>query len=78
MINKISINDIDYLLDPSKIKQYPYKNREDAKILNVHDKRIVTFKSLIEFIPKNTTLVFNQSTVQRSRILMNISNLIKF
>ena len=73
MINKISINDIDYLLDPSKIKQYPYKNREDAKILNVHDKRIVTFKSLIEFIPKNTTLVFNQSTVQRSRILMNIA-----
>ena len=72
MKNKISINDIDYFLDPSKIKQYPYKNREDAKILNVHDKRITTFQSLIEFIPKNTTLVFNQSTVQKSRILMKI------
>ena len=72
MKNNISINDIDYFLDPSKIKQYPYKNREDAKILNVHDKRITTFKSLIEFIPKNTTLVFNQSTVQKSRILMKI------
>ena len=72
MKNKISINDIDYFLDPTKIKQYPYKNREDAKILNVHDKRIITFKSLNEFIPKNTTLVFNQSTVQKSRILMKI------
>ena len=72
MSNNISIDDIDYDLDSSKIQQFPYKNREDAKILNVHNKRIISFNSLIKFIPKNVTLVFNSSTVQKSRIDMKI------
>jgi len=70
--NKLSIDDIDYELDPNKIKQFPYKNREDAKILNVHNKQIISFNSLIKFLPKNATLVFNSSTVQKVRLDMKI------
>ncbi len=72
MSNKLSIDDIDYELDSNKIKQFPYKNREDAKILNVHNKQIISFNSLIKFLPKNATLVFNSSTVQKVRLDMKI------
>lgn len=67
MKNKLTIEDLNYDLPTKAIKQYPYKFREAAKILDVRTKKIHTFSNILRILPVNSTLVFNQSTVQKAR-----------
>ena len=68
MTNKIKTSSLDYPLSNINIKQVPYSNRANAKLLDVHSKRIIKFKEIQTFIPSNSTLVINTSTVHKVRI----------
>lgn len=68
MINKIKTSKLDYKLPKRSIKQNPYKIRDQSKILNAHTKEIIKFSNLLHFIPHNSTLVINTTSVQKVRI----------
>ena len=68
MTNKIKTNKLDYELPKQSIRQVPYSRRDLSKILNVHTKEITTFRNLRKFIPENSTLIINTTSVQKVKI----------
>ena len=62
----------DYQLPDELIASYPLPNKTDAKLLvyNRADKSIThtTFKSILEFIPQDTNIFFNDTKVIKARI----------
>ena len=66
----ININDYTYNLPQAKIAADPLKHRDDSKLL-VYQKGGIThtgFKSLIDFLPTNAFLFFNDTKVIPARI----------
>ena len=62
----------DYELPKELIASYPLKNKTDAKLLvyNTTNKTIIhtTFKHIIDYIPENTNIFFNDTKVIKARI----------
>ena len=69
MINKINSNELDYDLPSKNIKQIPYLERDQSLILNAHNNNIIKFANIIDFLPIETTLILNKSSVQKVRVL---------
>lgn len=66
----ISIIDYTYDLPQEKIADYPLANRDDAKLL-VYNNRVITesiFKNITEFLPEESTLIFNNTRVVQARL----------
>ena len=74
---KIDLNQFTYDLPQEKIAKYPLTNRSDSKLL-VYKQGIVehhTFRHLIDQLPKNTLLCFNNTRVIPARLLFQKSTL---
>ncbi len=66
----ILIQSFDYPLPESKIAQFPLANRHDSKLLVYKEGAIVhdSFRNLVDFLPENSLLVFNNTKVIPARI----------
>jgi len=66
----ILIQAFDYHLPESKIAQFPLANRHDSKLLVYEEGSIVhdSFRNLVDFLPENSLLVFNNTKVIPARI----------
>lgn len=71
----ISIDDFNYNLPESFIAKFPLSQRDDSALLVYKNKQISkeAFKSLNDFLPENSYLIFNDSKVIHARILFKLS-----
>ena len=70
---KLNLIDFDYHLPNERIAYTPCQNRADSKLL-VWDKQIIAdsqYQNITDFVPTNSTLVFNNSKVIAARILFD-------
>ena len=69
--NLPDINEYDYFLEENKIAFFPTKNRGESKLLLAYSEpfSITQFDQLINHIPKNSVLIFNETKVIPARIL---------
>jgi S-adenosylmethionine:tRNA ribosyltransferase-isomerase len=67
----IDINDYDYELPSDRIAQYPVEERDMSKLLIYKDDKITKdiFRNIVEYLPSDSLLVFNNTRVIRARIL---------
>ncbi len=67
----LSIADFAYNLPPEKIARYPLAHRDSSKLLVYKSGRITTstYKSIDEFLPEATLLIFNNTKVIEARLL---------
>ncbi len=70
-IPQISIDDFDYCLPDEKIAKFPLEIRDQSKLLvwengNIRDDN---FYNLVDYIPDDSLLVFNNTKVIRARII---------
>lgn len=67
----ISIKDFTYTLPEESIAHFPLEKRDESKLLVYQNKTIThsTFKSLVDFLPDNSTLFFNNTRVIQARLL---------
>ncbi len=61
-------SNFDYYLPSKSIKQKPYKNPLNSKLLIAETKKIIKFKNLRMNIKKNSVFVLNKSKVEKVRI----------
>jgi S-adenosylmethionine:tRNA ribosyltransferase-isomerase len=68
---KIRIEDYTYELPDEKIARFPLENRDESKLLIYNDGNISesVFKNIVDFIPENSLLVFNDTKVIQARIV---------
>lgn len=68
---KIRIEDFTYDLPDERIARFPLEKRDESKLLLYRDGSISRdiFKNVIDHIPDNSVLVFNDSKVIQARIL---------
>jgi len=68
-VKDISIKDYTYTLPPEKIARYPLKKRDDCKLLLYRKGKIeeTRFDHLVQFLPENAFLVFNNTKVIPAR-----------
>lgn len=66
----ININNFTYNLPSDKIAAYPLGNRDESKLLVYQQGKIhhAAFKSLVDFLPDNSFLFFNDTKVIPARI----------
>ena len=67
---KLDVNDYAYNLPPERIAQYPLPQRDESKLLvydqgNIHHEK---FADLVNFLPLNTSLFFNETKVIPARL----------
>ena len=70
---KLNLIDFDYDLPNERIAYTPSQNRADSKLL-VWDKQIIAdsqYQNITNYIPSNSTLLFNNSKVIAARILFD-------
>jgi len=70
---KLNLIDFDYALPNERIAYTPCQNRADSKLL-VWDKQIIAnsqYQNITDFIPAQSTLLFNNSKVIAARILFD-------
>jgi len=70
---KLNLIDFDYALPNERIAYTPCQNRTDSKLL-VWDKQIIAnsqYQNITDFIPAQSTLLFNNSKVIAARILFD-------
>ncbi len=68
---EIRISDFSYNLPDEKIAKYPLQNRDDSKIL-IFKNRVISeskFSNLVELLPQNSLMIFNNSKVVPARLL---------
>ncbi len=68
--SQLQIKDFTYELPIEKIANYPLQNRDESKLL-VYDKNNITttnFKNLVDYLPENCTLIFNNTKVIQARL----------
>lgn len=73
MAREIKIEDYSYNLPEEKIAKAPLKQRSESKLL-VYNKGLITdsgFKDIVQYLPPECTLVFNNTKVISARILFN-------
>ncbi|MFA5850836.1 MAG: S-adenosylmethionine:tRNA ribosyltransferase-isomerase [Bacteroidales bacterium] len=68
---EIRINDFSYNLPDEKIAKYPLQNRDDSKILIFKNREISEskFSNLVELLPEDSLMIFNNSKVVPARLL---------
>lgn len=66
----INLEDYNYSLPQDSIAQYPLTRRDDSKLLVYSDQQIrhEKFKNLGDYLPPNTTLIFNNTRVIPARL----------
>ena len=69
-VKDISIEGYDYPLPDERIAKYPLAERDASKLLVLKDNEIKEsqFKSIGEFLPQDTLLIFNETKVIRARL----------
>ncbi|MDR2511555.1 MAG: tRNA preQ1(34) S-adenosylmethionine ribosyltransferase-isomerase QueA [Bacteroidales bacterium] len=72
----IKISDFDYLLPEEKIAFYPLPERDMSKLLMYQNGEIRQdiFRHIIDYLPKNSLLVFNETKVVHARIVFFTEN----
>lgn len=72
---KIKISDYTYNLPENRIAKYPLEKRDDSKILIFKNSLITEnkFSNLIELLPKDSIMVFNNTKVVPARLLFRKS-----
>jgi S-adenosylmethionine:tRNA ribosyltransferase-isomerase len=72
----IKISDFDYLLPEKKIAFYPLPERDMSKLLMYQNGKISQdiFRNIIDYLPKNALLVFNETKVVHARIVFYTEN----
>jgi S-adenosylmethionine:tRNA ribosyltransferase-isomerase len=70
-IKNIKIDNYDYPLPDDRIAQFPVPERDMSKLLILKNDRISEdiFRSIDEYVPSDSLLVFNNSKVIRARLL---------
>ncbi len=70
MISPLNIQDYRYDLPEHRIAKFPLEKRELSKLLRYKDHEISDhcFKNVIELLPANSTLVFNNTRVVQARM----------
>ncbi len=71
----IDMSDYDYPLPEERIAKYPLANRTDSKLLHFKNGEITErrFTDIVELLPSDSLLVFNNTKVIRARIIMHKS-----
>ncbi len=66
----IAISDYTYELPEERIAKYPLNNRDESKLLTYKNKQINerVFANIIDELPQNATLAFNNTKVIRARL----------
>lgn len=66
----IKITDFTYDLPDGRIAKYPLKERDNSKLLVAKNGTIQssTFKNIVDFLPENSQLVFNNTRVIHARL----------
>ena len=75
LVDKLNLEDYNYSLQKKNIALYPTKKRENSNLL-VYKSKIITetlFNNIINYIPKDSTIFFNDTKVIKSRFLFNKS-----
>lgn len=70
---KIQIQDYNYHLPEEKIAKYPVEKRDTSKLLVFNNETITDtqFNSCIKFLPKESTIIFNNTRVIQARLIFN-------
>lgn len=73
MQRHIDINDFDYPLPDERIAKFPLAERSDSQLLIYRNGEIAKshFRSLAEYLPTGSMLVFNNTRVIRARLIMH-------
>src|SRR3990170_7941428 len=68
---KLDVNDYSYNLPNERIAQYPLVQRDQSKLLVYNKGRIrhKKFTNLVDFLPADATLFFNETKVIPARLL---------
>lgn len=68
---EINLADYIYELPDERIAKYPLENRDQSKLLHYHQGQIAhrQFKDIVDLIPANTTLCFNNTKVIPARMI---------
>ena len=71
-----NLNNYDYELEKKYISSFPVKKRVDSKLLVYKNKEIIdsNFKQISNYLPKNSTLFFNDSKVINGRLYFKNKN----
>tara|TARA_B100001094_G_scaffold169526_1_gene163966 strand:- start:1381 stop:2523 length:1143 start_codon:yes stop_codon:yes gene_type:complete len=74
-VDKMNLEDYSYLLQKKNIALYPSKKRENSKLLVYKSKKITDtlFNKIINYIPRGSTIFFNDTKVIKCRFLFNKS-----
>jgi len=69
----LNLEDYNYILPKKNIALYPANKRENSKLLVYNPKEIINteFKNIDNYIPKNSTIYFNDTRVINSRFLFH-------
>ncbi|MEJ7676661.1 MAG: S-adenosylmethionine:tRNA ribosyltransferase-isomerase [Segetibacter sp.] len=67
----LSISDFTYNLPSDRIAKYPLEERDASKLLVFKNEEITAsvYRSIDEFLPNETLLVFNNTKVVEARLL---------
>ncbi|MFA8450825.1 MAG: S-adenosylmethionine:tRNA ribosyltransferase-isomerase [Bacteroidales bacterium] len=67
---KIEISNYNYDLPDERIAKYPLKERDSSKLLVYKEGKIrpSNFKHIVDFLPENSLLVYNETKVVQARI----------
>ena len=76
LIDLHNLNNYDYELEKKYISSFPVKKRADSKLLVYKNKEIIdsNFKLISNYLPKNSTLFFNDSKVINGRLYFKNKN----
>lgn len=72
-LKEISISNYTYELPPERIAAFPLLERDSSKLL-VYDRGRISeniFKNVVEYIPRNSLLLFNDTKVVNARLMFN-------
>jgi S-adenosylmethionine:tRNA ribosyltransferase-isomerase len=71
MVQNIHIEDFNYALPDERIAKFPLPQRDQSKLLVYKDKQVseTVFRSIPEWIPENSLLVFNNTKVIQARMI---------
>ena len=74
-IKEISIKDYNYELPDERIAKFPKAERDHSKILIYNKGNVVedTFYNIVNFLPENALMVFNNTKVIQARLHFHLS-----
>ena len=75
-IKEISIKDYNYELPDERIAKFPKAERDHSKILIYNKGNVVedTFYNIVNFLPENALMVFNNTKVIQARLHFQKNN----